>query len=126
MKLFVHWTYTNIGVSFTRDKIITHQTRKEKNIGENRYWGLGFSKQLFTRYISRDGRLILLQPEKKEIHLAILGGLNEDFKCCNTLTREQLLSLGNEIKSIQQSFPGIEIQSNLTNFDLQLWLKAIS
>ena len=54
-----------------------------------------------------------------------IGGLDDDYRFKNTATREQLLTLGN-ICRFYLSLGEPIIEGDLSNFDLQLWLKAIN
>lgn len=127
-KLIIYWTYTRWTDSHTESSLIAHQTRQGKHNDDQRTGGLGFDKPLFTRIVRKDGRLITILPEKDVIHLAVEGGLDPDFKYKDTtkLSIAQALAFRNEIKSIVQSFPNIEIMSeDFRNFDVQLWLKVM-
>lgn len=132
MILTISWTYTRWTEPLRFKDVVAHELRKGKHNENQRTGGLGLNEPWGTRYITRDGRLFVLRPEDKNINLYLEGGCDggnrsNEFKYRNTMTfsLSQNLALINEIRSLMQSHPGIEIISgDLRNFDLDLWLKA--
>jgi len=126
--IYIHWSYTPRGSSYGIKDILRHQTNAQKNRTEKHLvGGLGLQKPIFTRLINVTGHLFPIQDEKEEIHICLVGGLNEDYQFCNTATTAQLLTLANELRSLKQSFPRGVIQSgDFEKFDLSLWSKAIN
>ncbi len=123
----LHWTYTRATESYTVKDLIRHQTRPGRHSHNEVVGGLALPSPVWTRLIQPDGKLIIMAPENYIIELAVVGGCNGDYKCCNTMTRAQYQSLANELRSLKQSFPGLQIISkNFRNFDLELWIKAIA
>jgi hypothetical protein len=128
MKLIVAWTFTRWSDRLRPADVAKHELRTGKPNDNQRTGGLGLRTPWGTRYLDLTGRLLQLQPEKKEIHLYLEGGLDSDFKYQNTMRFHpaQALALANEIRSLRASFPDMEIiGQDLRNFDLDLWLKAI-
>lgn len=61
----------------------------------------------------------------QEIHVALIGGLDEDYSYKNTATQDQLFTLGNLVR-FYLSLGEIVEEGDLSNFNLDLWLKAIN
>lgn len=81
---------------------------------------------LFTHCICPQGNLYPLNYcPGNEIHLALIGGLNNDNNYMNTATSQQLLTLGNVCRFYLSLGEVIE-EGDFSNFDLKLWLKAIN
>lgn len=57
--------------------------------------------------------------------MAVIGGLNDDYVYTNTISTQQLMTLGN-ICRFYLSLGEIIEEGDFANFDLKLWLKAIN
>ncbi len=125
-ELYLHWTYTRNSENYTPEQIVRHQLRQGRKSHNEVVGGLGLSTPLFTRLIMPDGKLVIMQAETPDIHLAIVGGCNSEYKCRNTFTSAQYQSLANELRSIMHTCKEVLVTSeNLRNFDLELWMKRI-
>lgn len=120
--MVVHWTYSKLNL--TPGLVTRHE--RAKIISETDRIRIGGLQRnpFFTHCISQDGRLFALQPLGSQIHLAIIGGLDEDNRYANTATRDQLHTLANIIK-FHLSMGGTVKAGDLKNWDFETWLKAI-
>lgn len=122
MKLY--WTYSRTNLKPADIRL--HEASKTKLSNEKYHIGGLQRVPIFTHCITPTGHLIVLNFKPgNEIHLAIIGGLDEDFCYKNTMTREQLLTLGNLVR-YQLSLGDIIEEGDLSNFDLEIWLKGVN
>lgn len=128
-EVHLHWTYTRESDKHGLDYLIKHQTRPGKEnlqYPPGRTGGLGLRENIFTRFIMADGRLFTTGTDGDVIHIAVQGGLSHEFHYKNTMTREQMCSLTNEIRSLHQSFPDmLLVWENFRNFDVETWVKSV-
>lgn len=122
MKLY--WTYSK--VNLRPSEIPTHEKAKVKISDDNHHVGGLNRSPIITHCINTKGHLFVLDYcPGTEIHLALIGGLDDDYKYKNTATAEQLLTLSNIVRFYGSMGEVIE-EGDLSNFDLKLWLKAIN
>lgn len=117
----MHWTYSKLNL--TPAQVTKHE--RGRIISQTDKFHLGGLQRdpFFTHCITQDGRLFqvgVIGP----IHLAIIGGLDEDNRYANTATRDQLHTLANIIK-FHISMGGTVKAGDLKNWDFETWLKAI-
>lgn len=122
MKLY--WTYSK------RDlrpcDLYRHEKSRIKFSTEKYHIGGLEREPIFTHCICANGILHTLEYcPGNEIHLAIIGGVNDDFIYANTANREQLFTLGNLVR-FYLSIGEPVTEGDLSNFDLKTWLKAIN
>ena len=122
MKLY--WTYSRQNL---RASDVEKHERAKVRMSNDKYHIGGLDRMpIFTHCISIDGTLYTLNYcPGNEIHLAVIGGLDDDYCFKNTITRDQLATLGN-ICRFYLSLGEIIEEGDLSNFDLNLWLKAIN
>lgn len=118
----VHWTYSKL--SLNPGQVVKHE--RARIISETERIRIGGLQRdpLFTHCISQDGRLFKIGDVGPQIHLAIIGGLNEEYQYANTATRDQLHTLANIIR-FHLSMGGTVEAGDLKNWDFETWLKAI-
>ncbi len=81
---------------------------------------------IFTHCINKEGYLHAINYcPGTEVHLALIGGLDNDFVFSNTATKAQLFTLGNIVRFYMSLGETIQ-EGDLSNFDLIQWLKAIN
>jgi len=61
----------------------------------------------------------------EEIHLALIGGVDDDYKYKNTANSDQLFTLGNLVRFYMSMGETIQ-EGDLLNFNLEQWVKGIS
>jgi len=124
----IYWTLQRLEDFRGPDSVRKHQIRRARS-GDGRTYhigGLGYKEELFTRVICPDGQLVCLRPETDVIHLAVVGGVNGDYRYCNTLCTDQLRALANEFRSICHSFGEVELDcSFFHHFNFERWVAAI-
>jgi hypothetical protein len=109
----LYWTLQRIEDYRGPDSVRTHQLRKARS-GDGRSYhigGLGYREELFTRTITPDGQLFVLQPEKDTVNIGLVGGVNGDYRYTNTGTFEQLRCLTNDIRSLINLNPEVIIDA---------------
>ena len=122
MKLY--WTYSR--KSLKPNDVLKHEQGKVRLSNEKYHIGGLNRMPIFTHCICPNGNLYVLNYcPGSEIHLALIGGVNDDYLYTNTATREQLQTLGN-ICRFCLSLGEVITEGDLSNFDLKLWLKAIN
>jgi len=122
MKLY--WTYSRIDLKVC--DVHRHEKGKVRFTSEKYHVGGLNRTPIFTHCICPTGKLHTLEYcPGSEIHLALIGGLDNDDRFKNTATREQLFTLGN-ICRFYLSLGDPITEGDLSNFDLELWLRAIN
>jgi hypothetical protein len=69
--------------------------------------------------------MYVLKEGVSDVHIALIGGIDEDYRLCNTATSDQLLTLSNLVRFYCSIGHSVE-EGDLLNFDLPQWLKAIN
>ena len=122
MKLY--WTYSK--TNLLPSEIYSHEKKATRLITDTMLIGGLERRPLITHCIDTQGQLFVLDYcPGSEIHLALIGGLDPDYKFKNTATREQLKTLGNVVR-LYLSLGEIIEEGDLANFNLEQWLKAIN
>ena len=120
----IYWTYSKIDL--LPSEIFSHEKRQTRIITETTLIGGLERKPFITHCIDAQGQLFVLDYcPGSEIHLAIIGGLDADYKFRNTATREQLKTLGNMVR-FYLSLGEIIAEGDFANFNLEQWLRAIN
>ncbi len=123
MKLY--WTYSKKSL---RPSEVSRHERASVRLSNEKYHIGGLNKKVstFTHCICPNGNLYVLDYcPGSEIHLALIGGVNDDYVYTNTATSDQLRTLGN-ICRFYLSLGEPITEGDLSNFDLTLWLRAIN
>jgi hypothetical protein len=121
----IYWTYSRTDL---RPCDIAKHEQGKVRLSNDKYHvgGLNRMVPLFTHCICPQGNLYPLNYcPGNEIHLALIGGLNNDNNYMNTATSQQLLTLGNVCRFYLSLGEVIE-EGDFSNFDLKLWLRAIN
>lgn len=122
MKLY--WTYSKRDLK--PSDVTAHEKAKVRMSNEKYHIGGLNRMPILTHCICPNGVLYTINYcPGNEIHLALIGGLNDDHVYNNTATSDQLKTLGN-ICRFYLSLGEPIIEGDLSNFDLNLWLKAIN
>ena len=120
----IYWTYSRKNLKPC--DIPKHEQGKVRFSNEKYHIGGLNRTPIITHSIDSSGNLHSINYcPGAEIHLALIGGVNDDYIYTNTATREQLQTLGN-ICRFYLSLGEIIQEGDLSNFDLELWLKAIN
>ena len=109
------------------DQITAHEKAKAR-LSNDKYHigGLNRMVPIFTHCITKEGYLHAINYcPGTEVHIALIGGLNDDYIYSNTATIAQLLTLGNIVR-FYLSLGEIVEEGDLSNFNFKLWLKAIN
>jgi hypothetical protein len=121
----IYWTYSK--KDLRPDHIPAHEKAKVRLSNEKYHIG-GLNKMVptFTHCITADGYLHAMNYcPGNEVHLALIGGVNDEYVYHNTATEAQLLALGNLVRFHLSLGENIE-EGDLSNFDLITWLKAVN
>lgn len=121
----IYWTYSK--TDLRPDHISAHEKGKVRLSNEKYHIG-GLNKMTptFTHCITADGYLHAINYcPGNEVHLALIGGLNDEYVYTNTATKQQLLTLGNIVRFYMSLGEPIQ-EGDLSNFDLITWLKAVN
>jgi hypothetical protein len=121
----IYWTYSK--TDLRPDHVPAHEKAKARLSNEKYHVG-GLNKMVptFTHCITVEGYLHTINYcPGNEIHLALIGGLNDDYVYSNTATIQQLLTLGNIVRFYMSLGEPIQ-EGDLSNFDLITWLKAVN
>jgi hypothetical protein len=121
----IYWTYSRTDLK--PDQISAHEKAKAR-LSNDKYHIGGLDKMVptFTHCITKEGYLHAINYcPGNEIHLALIGGLNDDYVYANTANSAQLLTLGNIVRLYLSLGENIE-EGDLSNFNFELWLKAIN
>lgn len=122
MKLY--WTYSRKNLK--PSEVHRHEKAGVKLSNEKYHIGGLNRMSIITHCICPNGILYTLDYcPGNEIHLALIGGLNDDYVYMNTATTDQLKTLGN-ICRLYLSLGEVIEEGDLSNFDLKLWLRAIN
>lgn len=122
MKLY--WTYSKCNLKPC--DISAHEKKPVKYSDDRTHIGGLNRSPILTHCITTEGILYTLDYcPGNEIHLALIGGLGDDYRYKNTATTAQLLTLGNIVRYELSLGNPIE-EGDLSNFDLKIWLKAIN
>jgi len=122
--MVIHWTYskTNLRAS----EVSRHERSKARISNDTIHIGGLERSPIFTHCITGDGRLFPLNYIKgEEIHLALIGGVDDDYKYKNTANSDQLSTLGNLVRFYMSMGETIK-EGDLLNFNLEQWVKGIS
>jgi len=116
----VHWTYSKVNLYPAHVRI--HEAAKIRLHNEKMHIGGLERKPFFTHCIDIEGRVFKIGDVGSQIQLALIGGVDEEFRYKNTASREQLHSLRNLI----HFHIGDAEAGDLKNWDFETWLKAIN
>lgn len=121
----IYWTYSK--TDLRPDQIVAHEKGKVRLSNEKYHiGGLNRMVPIFTHCITKEGYLHAINYcPGNEIHLALIGGLNDDYVYQNTATTAQLMTLGNIVR-FYLSLGIVVEEGDLSNFNFELWLKAIN
>ena len=121
----IYWTYSKVNLK--PSEVAAHEKGKARMSSEKYHiGGLNRMTPLFTHCITREGYLHAINYcPGAEIHLALIGGVNEEYVYTNTITQKQLFTLGNVVRFYMSLGEVIE-EGDLSNFDLITWLKAVN
>lgn len=124
MKIYLHWTYST--KELTADKVSKHEQMKTRMETDTILIGGLERRPIFTHCINKNGYLHVLDYcPGHDMHVAIIGGLNSDYRYANTATYDQLMTLGNLVRAwMSMAYPVLE--GDLENFNLRQWIKSIS
>lgn len=120
----IYWTYSpkNLRASM----VSTHERAKYRRSDYDMHIGGLDRTPIFTHCITSDGRLFTLDYcPGNEIHLAIIGGVNSDYRFANTATTDQLLTLSNIVRFYLSMGEKVEA-ADLMHFDFKTWIKGIT
>lgn len=126
IKVYCYWTYSRPVDSLPADKVAEHE-RKQPKIDNELYLvgGLGKKTATFTHYLDRQGFFHVLNPEASEIHLALCGGINGEYRFANNPSSDQLLSFGNLLRLFE--FLNYEVrEGDMLGFDLTFYKRALN
>jgi len=120
----IYWTYSF--VDLLPSEIYSHEKRPYRLSTETIHIGGLNRTPIITHCIDAQGHFFVLDYcPGNEICLALIGGVDPDYKYRNTATREQLKTLGN-IARFYLSLGEIIEEGDFANFNLEQWLKAIN
>ena len=120
----IYWTYSK--TNLLPSEIFSHEKRPTRLITDTTLIGGLERKPIITHCIDVQGQLFVLDYcPGTEVHLAVIGGLDPVYKFKNTLTREQLQTLGNVVRFYLSLGETIE-EGDFANFNLEQWLRAIN
>ena len=120
----IYWTYSRSNLK--PSEIAAHEKGKVRMSSEKYHIGGLNRMPIFTHCITVEGYLHTINYcPGDEIHLALIGGLNEEYVYTNTATQKQLFTLGNLVRFYLSMGEVIE-EGDLSNFDLNIWLKAVN
>jgi hypothetical protein len=120
----IYWTYSK--TSLKPSEVNAHEKAKVRLSNDKHHVGGLERESILTHCITTDGYLHAINYcPGQEIHLALIGGLNDDYVFSNTVTTQQLLTLGNIVR-FYMSMGEVIQEGDLSNFDLITWLKAVN
>ena len=120
----IYWTYSK--TSLRPSEVNAHEKAKVRLSNDKHHVGGLERESILTHCITADGYLHAINYcPGQEIHLALIGGLNDDYVFSNTVTTQQLLTLGNIVR-FYMSMGEVIQEGDLSNFDLITWLKAVN
>ena len=125
MKVYFYWTYSRPEDSVPADKVAEHERKKPKLENEKfLIGGLGRSKAFFTHYLDREGYFHILDPEASEMHLAVCGGINGEYRFANNASASQLHTMANLLRLFE--FLNFEVrEADMLGFDLTFYKRAL-
>lgn len=119
----IHWTYSKIDLK--PSEVLKHESKKCRKSDHLVHIGGLDRKPIFTHCITADGRLFTLDYcPGMDINLAVIGGVNSDYRFANTITSDQLLTLSNIVK-FYASLGEPVLAGDFGFFDFKTWIKAI-
>lgn len=120
----IYWTYSKCNLRPC--DVSAHEKKPVKYSDDKTHIGGLNRSPIITHCITTDGYLHTLNYcPGLEIHLALVGGLTDDHRYKNTATTAQLLTLSNIVRFYLSLGEPVE-EGDFSNFDLKLWLRAIS
>ncbi len=121
--MVVHWTYSK--VSLYPAHVHKHEAAKIRLHNDKMHIGGLEREPFFTHCIDIEGRVFNIGEVGSQIHVALIGGVDDEYQYKNTATREQLHTLRNLIHFYQPLGGNVET-GDLKNWDFETWLKAIN
>jgi hypothetical protein len=120
----IYWTYSRVDLK--PSEVSKHEQAKVRFSSDTTHIGGLERKPILTHCVSTTGYLHAINYcPGNEIHIALIGGLDADYKYHNTATTQQLFTLGNIVRFYLSLGEVIE-EGDLANFNLEQWLKAIN
>lgn len=120
----IYWTYSKVNLK--PSEIGAHEKAKVRLSNEKYHIGGLDREPILTHCVTIDGYLHAIDYcPGQEVHIALIGGVNDDYVFTNTASKEQLFTLGNIVRFYMSMGEVIE-EGDLSNFDLILWLKAVN
>lgn len=120
----IYWTYSKINLKPC--EVNAHEKSKVRLSTDTTHIGGLERNPILTHCITTEGYLHTINYcPGNEVHIALIGGLDGDYKYKNTATTDQLFTLGN-IARFYLSLGEIIEEGDLANFNLEQWLKAIN
>lgn len=119
----IYWTYSK--PNLLPSEVHAHEMGKVRLSSETFHIGGLGRDPIFTHCINEQGYMYVLKNSVSDIHIALIGGVDGDYRICNTASSDQLLTLSNLIRFHLSTGQSVE-EGDLLNFDLQKWLKAIN
>jgi hypothetical protein len=120
----IYWTYSKTNLK--PSEVCAHEKAKVR-LSNDKYHIGGLNREpMLTHCITIEGYLHAINYcPGQEIHIALIGGVNDDYVFTDTATKQQLLTLGNVVR-LQMSMGENIQEGDLSNFDLITWLKAVN
>jgi hypothetical protein len=120
----IYWTYSKTNLK--PSEVCAHEKAKVR-LSNDKYHIGGLNREpMLTHCITTEGYLHAINYcPGQEIHIALIGGVNDDYVFTDTATKQQLLTLGNVVR-LQMSMGENIQEGDLSNFDLITWLKAVN
>lgn len=119
----IYWTYSK--PNLLPSEVHAHEKAKTRLSSETFHIGGLQREPIFTHCINEQGYMYVLKKGASDVHIAVIGGIDGDYRICNTATSDQLLTLSNLVRFCLSTGQPVE-EGDLLNFDLQQWLKAIN
>lgn len=120
----ISWTYSK--KSLRASMVSTHERSKYRRSDYEMHVGGLDRTPIFTHCICEDGRLFTLDYcPGQELHIALIGGVNSDYRFANTATTDQLQTLSNIVRFYLSLGEKVEA-GDLMYFEFNKWIKAIS
>lgn len=120
----IYWTYSRTNLK--PSEVPAHEKAKVRMSSDKYHIGGLNRESILTHCITIEGYLHAINYcPGQEIHLALIGGLDDDYIFKNTSTNAQLFTLGNIVRFYISMGEVIE-EGDLSNFDLITWLKAVN
>lgn len=119
----IYWTYSK--TSLRPSEVHKHEKSMSRLSTDTFHIGGLGRTPIFTHCINEQGYMYVLKERVSDIHIALIGGIDEEYRLCNTATSDQLLTLSNLVRFYLSMGYNVE-EGDLLNFDLPQWLKAIN